>query len=173
VDLSNTLKAWVAGQLLAMSFLAVLTALGLWLLRVPYALAFGAFTGAVAVIPFFGTIVSTLLPAMFVLTSGNVGQSVAVVLLGVLVHLVEANIVAPLIFEERIKLPPVLTILSVLVAAKVLGVLGLIVSVPLLASAIVIVRHVLISQIYGDLPAGAAKPAVLVPTQEHRFLTIP
>lgn len=173
VDLSNTLRAWVAGQLLAMTFLAVLTALGLMVLRVPYALAFGAFTGAVAVVPFFGTIVSTLLPALFVLASGNVGQSVAVALLGVLVHLVEANVVAPLIFEERIKLPPVLTILSVLVAAKILGVLGLVVSVPLLASAIVIIRHVLISQIYGDVPPGAAKPAVLVPTQEHRFLTIP
>lgn len=173
VDLSNTLRAWVAGQLLAMTFLAVLTAVGLMVLRVPYALAFGAFTGAVAVVPFFGTIVSTLLPAAFVLASGNAGQSIAVVLLGVVVHLVEANVVAPLIFEERIKLPPVLTILSVLVAAKVLGVLGLVVSVPLLASAIVVIRHVLISQIYGDVAPGAAKPAVLVPTQEHRFLTIP
>ena len=173
VDLSNTIKAWISGQMLAMALLAILTAVGLWLLNVPYALAFGVFAGAVAVVPFFGTIVSTLLPALFVLATGAVGQSLAVALLGVGVHLVEANLVAPLIFQERIKLPPVATIVSVLIAAKVLGILGLIVAVPLLATTVVIVRHVLIGQVYGDVPPGAMKSAVLVPTQEHRFLTIP
>jgi len=167
-DLNDTIRAWIGGQLMAMFFLAAVTAVGLWLLRVPYALAFGVFTGAVALVPFFGTIASTLLPASFVLGSGGWGQAFAVLLLGIFVHLVEANIVYPLIFHVRIKLPPVMTILSVLVAASVLGILGLVVAVPLLATIMVIVRHVLVGQIYGDTPAGARVSAVLVPTQEYR-----
>ena len=61
-----TLRAWVVGQLLAMAVLAFFTALGLLALGVPYWLAFGIFTGLVAIVPFFGTLVSTLLPALFV-----------------------------------------------------------------------------------------------------------
>lgn len=167
-DLGEVLRTWIWAQLLAMFVLAILTALGLALLRVPYALAFGVFTGAVAIVPFFGTIVSTLLPALFVL--GNTGwvHALAVALLGVAVHLVEANVVAPLIFEDRIRLPPVLTIMSLLVMASLMGVLGLIIAVPLLATVMVIVRHVLIGQIYGEAPADRVTSAVLVTTTGER-----
>ena len=71
-DIANTLRAWIVGQVLAMSILAVLTAIGLYLLDVPYWLTFGVFTGAVAIIPFFGSLISSLLPALFVLGGDGV-----------------------------------------------------------------------------------------------------
>ena len=58
-DAKATLRAWVVAQILAMLVLAILTAIGLWVLGVPYWLAFGIFTGLVAVVPFFGSLVST------------------------------------------------------------------------------------------------------------------
>jgi predicted PurR-regulated permease PerM len=81
--LSETLRAWTIAQLLAMVTLAALTAVGLWLLDVPYWLAFGIFTGLVAIVPFFGTFVSTLVPALFVLpTEGGGTRALLVILLG-------------------------------------------------------------------------------------------
>jgi predicted PurR-regulated permease PerM len=168
IDLGNTMRAWVWAQLLAMSVLALLTVLGLVVLQVPYALAFGVFTGVVAIVPFFGTIVSTLLPALFVLVNTGWVHALLVALLGVAVHLVEANVVAPLIFEQRIKLPPVLTILSVLIMATLIGVLGLVIAVPLLAAVIVLVRHVLIGEVYDEHFGGHVPPAVLVQTSSER-----
>ena len=165
-DAGATLRAWVVGQLLAMAVLAVLTALGLWLLGVPYWLAFGLFTGLVALVPFFGTMVSTILPALFVVPSGDWVRVVLVLLLGIVVHLVEANVVVPRIMEKRIALPPVLTISSVLVMATLLGAVGLIVAVPILALTMVVVRHILQGEIYGD--TAEARPAVLRSTAEHR-----
>src|SRR5438445_13460631 len=76
-DAGATLRAWVVGQLLAMMVLALLSAIGLWALNVPYWLAFGIFTGLVAVVPFFGTLASTLLPALFVIGSGDRVKAVA------------------------------------------------------------------------------------------------
>ena len=173
-DLSDTLRAWIWAQLFAMFVLGALTAIGLWLLRVPYALAFGVFTGLVAIVPFFGTIVSTALPALLVLTLTGWSHFLAVVALGVGVHLVEANVIAPLIFEERISVPPVLTILSVLTMATLLGLLGLLVAVPLLAAILVIVRHVLLTQVYGEQDPRAVSPAVLVSTTgQQRVVVIP
>ncbi len=146
-DLANTLRAWIVGQILAMIFLGVLTYIGLLLLGVPYALAFGVFTAAVAIVPFFGTLVSTLLPALFVLGSAGLGDALLVALLGVVVHLLEANFVAPVIMERKVHLPPVLTILSVLIMAELLGVIGLLVAVPVLASVMVIVRRIYIHRL--------------------------
>jgi predicted PurR-regulated permease PerM len=153
-DLASQLRSYIVGQLTAMLVLAVLTAIGLYILRVPYWLTFGIFTGAVAIVPFFGTLVSTLLPALFVLAGNGVWgfgagtHALFVVLLGVVIHLIEGNVVMPLITANRVHLPPVLTIMSVLIVGKLLGGVGLVVAVPLLATVMVIVRRILVNRIY-------------------------
>lgn len=153
-DLRTTLRAWIVGQLLAMVVLAVLTAIGLSLLEVPYYLTFGVFTGAVAIVPFFGTLVSTVIPALFVLGGdgfagfGGFGHAVLVILLGTVIHLIESNLVIPLITAKKVELPPVLTIMSVLVVGSLLGPVGLLVAVPTLAVVMVVLRRILINRIY-------------------------
>ncbi|HUQ48052.1 MAG TPA: AI-2E family transporter [Gemmatimonadaceae bacterium] len=148
-DLADALRAYIVGQLTAMSVLAVLTAIGLYMLDVPYWLTFGIFTGAVAIIPFFGTLLSTILPALFVLSGPGGGTRALMVMgLGVVVHLIEGNLVAPLVMSHKIELPPVLTIMSVLVIGKILGPMGLVIALPMLASVMVIVRRILINRIY-------------------------
>jgi predicted PurR-regulated permease PerM len=149
-DLGATLRAWVMAQILAMVVLGALTAVGLWILDVPYWLAFGIFTGLVVLVPFFGTLVSTLLPALLVLGDRGFLAFLAVAAVGVVVHVFEANLVAPIIMQRRVALPPVLTIISVLVMAKLMGPIGLIVAVPALATVMVLVRHILIGRVYGD-----------------------
>lgn len=153
-DLADSLRAYIVGQLLTMTFLGAITALGLYLLDVPYSLPFGILTGLVAIIPFFGTLVSTTLPALFVLTGPGyhgfspLGHALLVVGLGVVVHLIEGNIVSPLVMSKKVDLPPVLTIMAVLIIGQLLGPMGLIVALPTLATVMVIVRRILITRIY-------------------------
>jgi len=148
-DLADSLRAYIVGQLLTMSVLAALTAAGLYALNVPYWLTFGVFTGLVAVIPFFGTLFSTTLPALFVLGAPGGGTRALYVLLwGVIVHLIEGNLVSPLVMSKKIDMPPVLTITAVLVIGKLLGPLGLVVALPTLVTVMVIVRRILINRIY-------------------------
>jgi predicted PurR-regulated permease PerM len=153
-DLGTTLRSWIVGMVFGMFILAAFTALGLYLLNVPFWLPFGIFTGLVAIVPFFGTLVSTVIPALFVLNGtgfmgfGPAGHSVLVVLLGTVVHLVESNVVLPLVMSKKVDLPPVLSILSVLIMGKLLGPMGLVIAVPTLASLMVIVRRILITRIY-------------------------
>jgi len=108
----------------------------------------------VAIVPFFGTLLSTTLPALFVLTGQGyhgfspLGHALLVVGLGVVVHLIEGNVVSPLVMSKKVDLPPVLTIMAVLVIGQLLGGLGLIVALPTLAALMVIVRRILITRIY-------------------------
>lgn len=166
--ISETLRAWTIAQLLAMTTLAALTAFGLWLLDVPYWLAFGIFTGIVALVPFFGTFISTLLPALFVLAGPDGGtRALLVILLGAVIHVAENQLVIPMLMHRRVDLPPVLTIMSVLICGKLLGPFGLLVAVPTLAVVMVLVRRVLIGRIYSD--AASARPVLQkVPTRRER-----
>ena len=153
-DLATTLKAWIVAQLLAMTVLAALTALGLYILRVPYWLTFGIFVGAVVIVPFFGTLIGTLLPALFVLGGngfagiGPGGHFLLVILLGVVVHIIEGNFVLPLITARRVEIPPVMTMMSVLIVAKLFGMFGVVVAVPMAAVVMVIVRRIVIHRLY-------------------------
>jgi predicted PurR-regulated permease PerM len=146
-DIGRTLRAWIVGQLLGMTVLGMLTWIGLELLGVPYALAFGVFAGATAIVPFFGTLFSTVLPALFVLGTGSIMQAVWVLLLGVFVQAFEANIVSPMIMERQVRLPPVLTILAVLIMAHLLRLVGLFVAVPVLAVIMVVTRRVYVHRV--------------------------
>jgi predicted PurR-regulated permease PerM len=161
-DLAITLRAWVVGQLAAMVVLAALTTLGLWALRVPYFLAFGVFAGVAAIVPFFGTLLSTIIPALIALGVSGLPKALAVAGVGVGVHLIEANFVSPVVMERQVNLPPVLTIAGVLLLGKLFGLAGLVVAVPILAVIMVLVRHILIGELYGD-PVNEAAPAGTVP----------
>ena len=144
------LRAWTFAQLLAMFVLGALTALGLWILGVPYWLTFGIFTGIVALVPFFGTLVSSLLPALFVLADGDWVKALLVVVFGFVIHFIENNVVNPLIMQKHASLPPVLTIMSVLICGKLLGPMGLLVAVPGLAVLLVLLRKLLVERGYGS-----------------------
>jgi predicted PurR-regulated permease PerM len=171
-DLGTTLRAWVIGQLTAMFILGLLTTLGLWLLGVPYFLAFGVFAGVAAIVPFFGTLVSTILPALFALSVAGVPKALLVAALGVLVHLIEANLVAPQVMERQVNLPPVLTIAGVLLMGRLFGTIGLLVAVPILAVIMVLLRHILLGEVYGD-PVSALAPAGTVPPDAPRTVAPP
>jgi len=148
-DCAGSLRAYIVGLLLTMTFLGTLTAIGLYLLGVPYYVTFGVFTGLATIVPFFGTLLATTLPALFVLTGPNGGSAALWVIgLGIVVHLIEGNIVSPYIMQKQVDLPPVLTIVFVLIIGKLLGPLGLLVAVPGLAVIMVIVRRILLSRIY-------------------------
>ena len=170
-DCADSLRAYLIGLLLAMTILAALTWIGLLLVGVPYALTFAVFTGLAVIIPFFGTLVSTALPAMFVITGPNGGtRAIWVIVIGVVVHLIEGNIIAPKIMSKKVDLPPVLTIVFVLIIGKLLGPLGLLVAVPTLAVIMVIVRRILLNRVYegqGFRRTTRERPIVLrVPVSE-------
>lgn len=170
VDMAATLRAWVTGQLLAMVLFAAFTAVGLWALGVPYWLAFGLFAGLAALVPFFGSIISTVLPALFVIGTGSWLHVTAVLLLGIVVHVLGSNLAVPWIMARTVAIPPALTIASVLAMGALLGPIGLVVAVPIVALILVLVRHLLHGELYGEGPTF--QPALLRASRGRRPPTL-
>jgi len=148
-DMGSKLRDYIVAQLLTMVILGALTASGLWAIGVPYWLTFGVLSAVAAIIPVYGVLLSTSVPALFVLTGPNgLTRAALVLILGVAIHVIEGNFVAPNIMSKRIDLPPVLTMMAVLVFGELLGPVGLLVSVPLLVVIMVLVHRLLQARLY-------------------------
>ena len=132
-DLSSRIKEkigkWMLGQLFLMLIIFVLDAVGLYLIGVPYALILGIFAGVLEIVPYVGPIISAV-PGVILgfLISPTVG------FLAILVYLIaqqlESNLIVPQVMKKAVGLNPVATIIALLVGARLGGVLGAIISIP-------------------------------------------
>lgn len=134
------LRGWILGTVINMSVIGVLTALGLYLMGIPAALVLGLIAFFLEFIPFYGPVLSAV-PAVAVafLTSGK--SALAVIVLYTVIQQAEGNLLQPLVMRETVRLPPALTVLVGAFMAILFGFLGLLLAVPLLATAIVLVKR--------------------------------
>ena len=86
-----------------------------------------------------------------------------------LVHLIEANFVAPGSDGTAGDLPPVITIAGVLLIGKLFGLGGLIIAVPILALVMILVRHILLGEVYGD-PISVTASSGTIPADSEPAL---
>lgn len=163
-----TLHWWLIGQLIAMTLVGVLTALGLWMLGIPLAMMLGLLAGLLDFIPNFGPIIAAV-PAVLLALMESPKQATYVVLLYVVVQQIEGMIISPLIHKRTVSLPPVLTISSQILLGVMVGPLGLLLATPLMATVLVLVKMLYVEETLGDeieTPDDNLKPDEVPPLPE-------
>jgi predicted PurR-regulated permease PerM len=129
------LRGWIFGTGIAMIFLGAGAAIGLWILRIPSAFAFGIIAGLFEIIPYFGSIVGTFLPALVALSISPI-KLVFVLILFLVLNQIDAHIVQPLVMGQQVNIHPVMVIVTFLVMGKLFGLIGVLLAVP--AAAIIV-----------------------------------
>jgi len=129
-SLQRNLQRFVTGQLLLGLFMATTLTLTFWALRVPFFLLFAVFIGLMEVIPFVG---ATLGIATVVTVVAFIDWWLALEVLGIALALqqIKDNLIAPRILGKLTGLSPVIIFVSLLLGAKVGGLLGVILAIPL------------------------------------------
>lgn len=128
-SISRNLQQFVTGQLLLGLFMAITLTLAFRLLSVPYFLLFAIFIGVMEVIPFIGAalgISTVVLIVAFI--DGILALQVLAIAVGM--QQVKDNIVAPRIMGNLTGLSPVIILSSLLLGAKLGGLLGIILAIP-------------------------------------------
>ena len=125
------LRGWLGGTLFSALFIAVFSTVGLLLIGVKYAHVFGLLAGLMAFVPYFGSILAVVPPALFALLDPQPIKVLWVVVLFVCVQTIEANIFTPMVMQRRVDLPPAVVVLAVLVMGALLGFLGAVLALPL------------------------------------------
>jgi predicted PurR-regulated permease PerM len=133
-QMSRSLGGWVLGTLTAMLLIGSLTALGLFIIGVPYALLLGILAGFTELIPYLGPWISGAVAVVVTLvTTGDPVLVVWVIVVFLIIQEVEGNVIEPLVMHKAVKLDPWLVLVAILIGGELLGIVGVILAVPVAA----------------------------------------
>ena len=138
-DVADTLRQWLVARLIAMVAVGLIVGISLAVMRVEGAVVLGVIAGLLEFIPFFGPIASSL-PAIGMAAIESPQKALWVAILFLVVQQIEGNIITPLVLQNRVDVPPILTILAVPALMIIFGLIGGLVAEPFLAVAIVLTR---------------------------------
>lgn len=147
--MGNALWKWLLGQLLSMLMVGVLTALMLWALGVPAALALGLIAFALEFIPFLGPWIAAV-PGVLIAFTVSPGTALWAIAGYVLIQQLEGNLVLPMAERRMVDLPPVITIGAVMAGGLLFGVLGAFLATPLAVAVMVLVNLLYIEDRLGE-----------------------
>ncbi len=140
-----------------MAVVGTLTALGLWGLGIGAPLALGIVAGVFAFVPYVGPIVASTPGILMAATHGSM-TALETAALYVFIHLIESNLVTPLVQAEVVKLPPVLTIFATLALGLLLGPIGVLMAAPITIVLLVAVNTLYLEDVLGEARAWPPAP---------------
>lgn len=129
----KTFSSFIVGQVMEAVIIGTLCALGMMLLRLPYAVMTGTVVGVTALIPVVGAYIGAAVGAFMVFTV-NPLQAVVFVIYLVILQQLEGNLIYPKVVGSSIGLPGMWVLAAVTIGGGVLGIGGMLIGVPLTAS---------------------------------------
>ncbi len=120
---------WLRGQLFLMLAIAVFTYIGLLILGIKFALVLALIAGLLELIPYAGPILSAI-PAIILALNISPIKAVLVIVLYFIIQQAENHILVPKVMEKAVGLNPIITIIAILIGAKLFGIMGAILAVP-------------------------------------------
>jgi predicted PurR-regulated permease PerM len=130
--MGRALRRLLAGRLLGMVIEGFATWLMLQIYGVPMAALLGLLTGLLAFLPNIGAPISGGLMIM-VGFSGGTDMGLYCVMVYAIIHLVDGNIIVPLVAKKTVDLAPALVMGAQLIMGVLFGVMGLILADPMVA----------------------------------------
>jgi predicted PurR-regulated permease PerM len=128
--LDEGLRHWVVGTLASMAVIGVVAAFGYWVIGLRTPLVLGLLSGVAEIVPTLGPAIAGLLALGVAATQGS-GMVLAVAVLYGVLQLLESYVVVPLVMKRAVRLPALVVLLSAVFWAKIFGVAGLLLAIPL------------------------------------------
>ena len=136
------LGRWVRGQLSLSLIVGVMTYVGLRLLGIPFALPLSLVAAILEIVPIVGPIIASI-PAIQVGLASAPILGLAVAALFLIVQQIENNLLVPMVMSKVVGLQPPIIIIALLIGAKLAGVLGAFLAIPLVVVAKIIAGELL------------------------------
>lgn len=145
VKIEKGLGTWVRGQLSLSIVVGGVTYIGLLILGIPYALPLALIAGIFEIVPMVGPIVSAI-PAAFVGFTISPALALAVIALFIIVQQLENNLIVPWVMSKVVGLQPPIVIIALLIGAKLNGIGGAFLAIPVLVVIKIIFKEFLMTE---------------------------
>lgn len=130
--INDIFSKYIYCKLIEAIIVGVISTLILLLLNVKYAMVLGFFIGFLNLIPYFGSIISTIVVVLITLVTGGVFQSLWTAIALLILEQLDGNFIGPKIMNNMLEIRPLWVIFSVAVFGNLFGVVGMLFSVPVL-----------------------------------------
>ncbi|MDD5731327.1 MAG: AI-2E family transporter [Patescibacteria group bacterium] len=130
---ADKMGAWLIGQVSLMGIIGFVTALGLWIIGVPYALTLGIIAFFLEAVPTVGPIIAAI-PAVIIAYMDAPWKAVVVLIFATLIQQLENQFLVPKIMQKALGISPFVTLVALLVGGKLAGVMGVLLAVPTVAA---------------------------------------
>lgn len=159
-QVGQALGAFVRGQLLVAFIVGAASSLGLYLLDLPFWLIIGLATGLLNLVPFIGPFFGAALAVVVALLEGQVGKAAIAVVIFLGIQQIDNHVITPMVQRARVKLSPLVIVLSLIVGGSLAGLLGVLVAVPLVSVLRIVAGHAWRTRVLGESWAEASEKMI-------------
>lgn len=137
---TGKVSAWLGGQVLLALIIGLTSAIGLWIMGVPYFYVLALISAIGEMIPMVGPILSAI-PAILVAVTVSPSLAVGVAIFFIVQQQLENTVLVPKIMGRQVGLSAVTVIIGLGIGNQLLGIVGAILSVPTAAIVQVLVAE--------------------------------
>lgn len=147
----NKLGSWLIGQVMLMAIIGILTFIGLELPALffdttiaKYAIPLAIIAALLESVPNLGPTLSFLIAVVVIIGSnGSFVEIGYVAFLFFIIQQLEAIFIVPIVMKKAIGIDPIVTILGLIAASTLFGIIGAILVLPMIATAQIIIEEVM------------------------------
>ncbi len=132
---------WLRGQLALSLIIGLLTYVGLTIIGLEYALVLALIAGLFEIIPYVGPVLAAI-PAIFFAFTDSPVRALIVLIFFWLLQVIENNLLVPKVMQKAVGLNPLISIIAILIGAKLAGVLGALLAIPVATAVKVFLQEV-------------------------------
>lgn len=138
--INRTFTKFATGQVVEAVILGILCFAGMLVLRIPYEMLISVLISFTALLPVFGAFIGIIAGAFLILTV-HPGKAVLFVIFAVILQQIEGNLIYPKVVGKSVGLPGILVLAAVTVGGNAFGILGLLMSVPIVSIIYIMLQH--------------------------------
>jgi predicted PurR-regulated permease PerM len=123
---------YVLGLLTEMVVISILNCTVLSILGIRYAILLGVVAAVLNIIPYLGIYTGMAIGMLVTFANSSATQAVELAIALIVIHFVDANMLMPRIVGSRVKMNPLITIITVLVGHLIWGIPGMFLFIPIM-----------------------------------------
>lgn len=139
-DLNKIMGSYFRGIFIVMLIVTIAFSIAFSLINLEFAIFFAIILGITNIIPYLGAYIGGAFPFLFALLESP-KKALLVLIICFIIQTLESDVLTPYIHSKNIKIHPLIVILTLLVFASLMGIIGMMIAVPVLSIIKITLKH--------------------------------
>ena len=133
-NVQSMIRKYIVGLFSEMAIVTAIACMAFWALGIKYAILLGLITGIFNIIPYLGIFLAMIISVLITFATAAILSKTLLVFITILIiHLIDSNILLPVIVGSKVRINALITILGVVIGEMLWGISGMFLSIPIMA----------------------------------------